>query len=476
MATVLLAAALVIPAAPAAAQAKCYVDRGVKVCFPKGDISFADEVVSFTPGKPPATANVSLPKHALGPPNNVRRAHWKKSWNAVSVDCGGTIVLRFLDNVLTDVPGPDLYVFEVGTAAETSNLWISKDGANWIDIGRIKGATAAIDINCFVKPGDQFRYVKLTDLKSDCTTPPVGADIDAVGAIGTIKADPPKPVFGHLSVSASDLRIAGAAQVVLILDSSGSMRGKMRDGRRRIDVAKQVLVAVVNKLPETVQVGLRVYGHRYGSRPKAKSCRDSELLVPFGRLDRAAMKLAISRLRPRGQTPIGYSLAQLKRDFRGRKGAKLVLLVSDGIETCDAKAGDRYYPARMIAQLKRRRVKFRLNVVGLDIGSATARRFLQDIAKAGDGKYIDAKDQSELDRAIRLALAAPFDVLDEAGKIAGRGTVGRGRVRLKAGTYTVVIQSKPTIRIAGAVVSGDRTKALFVERQGKTVKVRREWR
>ena len=483
VATALLAATLVFLAAPAAAQAKCYVDRGVKVCFPKGDISFADRVISFSPGKPTPHPMYGDPAEALGPPNfNPATAmSLKVKQKSTSLGCGGTIVLQFTNNALVDVPGADLYVFEIGGDVEPSRLWISKDGQTWIDIGRIRGATAAIDIKNFVQPGDRFRYVRLTDLKSHCARIWGGADIDAVGAIGTVAAkapppDPPKPVFGHLSVSASDLRIAGAAQVVLILDSSGSMRGKMRDGRRRIDVAKQVLVSVVNKLPETVQVGLRVYGHRYRSRPKAKSCRDSELLVPFGRLDRAAMKLAILRLRPRGQTPIGYSLAQLKRDFRGRAGAKLVLLVSDGIETCDAKAGSRYNPRRMIAEIKASGVRFRLNVIGLDIGRETARRFLKDIAEAGGGRYIDARDKSELDRALRTALAAAFDVIDGRGQVVGRGTVGRGRVRLRTGTYSVVIRAEPAIRIARVVVPAGRTRALFVERKGKAVTVRRETR
>jgi Mg-chelatase subunit ChlD len=481
-------AALLQPATTIA-QEKCYVDRGVKnpkknrVCFPMGDISFADKVVSFSPGKPTPHPNYGDPAESLGPPNfNPATAlSLKVKQKSTSLGCGGTIVLQFTNNALVDRAGADLYVFEIGGDVEPTRLWISKDGQTWIDIGRIKGATAAIDIKKFVQPGDRFRYVRLTDLKSHCAANWGGADIDAVGAIGTEAAKapptaPPKPAFGHLSVSASDQRIAGAAQVVLILDSSGSMRGKMRDGKRRIDVAKRVLVSVVNKLPETVRVGLRVYGHRHKSRPKKRSCRDSELLVPFGPLDRPAIKLAISRLRPRGQTPIGYSLAQLARDFRGRKGAKLVLLVSDGIETCDAKPGSRFNPKQMIARLKKSGVRFRLNVVGLDIGRETARAFLKDIATAGGGRYIDARDNSELDRAIRTALAASFDVIDNTGKTVARGTVGRGRVRLQTGTYTVVIRAEPVIRIARVVVPAGKTKALFVDRKGKAVTVARQVR
>ena len=305
--TILLSAFL-LPAV-GAAKPLCFRDRGVRVCFPKGAISFADEAVSYTPGTPLPSANRRNPAKALGPPNYHSRQYTTSTTipqNYISLGCHGAIVLRFTDNHLVDIPGPDLYVFEIGSAVEPSHLWISKDGKTWVDIGKIKGATAAVDIKRFVKPGDRFTYVKLKDLGSNCERLWGGADIDAVGAIGMVAANAPlKPAFGHLSVSATEQRIAGAAQVVLILDSSGSMRAKMRDGKRRIDVAKRVLVSVINKLPAAVRVGLRVYGHRYRSRPKRKSCRDSELLVPFGPLDRAAMKLAVSRLKPRGQTPIG---------------------------------------------------------------------------------------------------------------------------------------------------------------------------
>ena len=94
LATALLAAALVLPV-PAAAQAKCYVDRGVKVCFPKGDISFADRLVSFTPGTPRAVKRFSDPAQALGPPNYDRALEKRTDIQQkfVSMGCGGTLVL-----------------------------------------------------------------------------------------------------------------------------------------------------------------------------------------------------------------------------------------------------------------------------------------------------------------------------------------------------------------------------------------------
>lgn len=94
-----------------------YVDeKGHKVSIPLGDISFADEVVVFEKGKPAAPAGNSQPEQALGPPD-----HDKKT-NYVTLGCGGTLALRFTNNALVDVEGPDLYVFEIGPNIEPTEL------------------------------------------------------------------------------------------------------------------------------------------------------------------------------------------------------------------------------------------------------------------------------------------------------------------------------------------------------------------
>ena len=167
-------------------MSRTYTDsRRKAIVFPLGDASFADEVVSFDIGKPaprdPRSANAMT---ALGPPDyDPKTATTKPA--AVALGCGGTLTFRFTDNVLHDVAGPDLYVFEVGPAIEPMKLAISPDGETWTEVGNISGGTATIDIAKAVKPGDRFRYVRVTDLKRGCGGPYAGADVDAVGAIGS---------------------------------------------------------------------------------------------------------------------------------------------------------------------------------------------------------------------------------------------------------------------------------------------------
>ncbi len=51
---------------------------------------------------------------------------------------------------------------------EPTRLAISHDGKKWIDVGAIAGGTAQVDIGKFVRPGESFTYVRLTDNKSAC--------------------------------------------------------------------------------------------------------------------------------------------------------------------------------------------------------------------------------------------------------------------------------------------------------------------
>ncbi len=172
------ALSLCLPVTGYAQEAQTYLDaQGREVHFPLGALSFADEVISVQVGKPAPRSEVAR-KHEniLSEPNN----------GSLSLGCGGSVVVRFSDNALVDVPGPDLYVFEIGKEVEATLLEISTNGADWLDVGPIAGATAEIDIADHVKGnGAVYQYIRLTDRNINCKAGKYsGADIDAVGAIG----------------------------------------------------------------------------------------------------------------------------------------------------------------------------------------------------------------------------------------------------------------------------------------------------
>ena len=186
----------------ARAEAVLFGDPLNPVDFPDGEISFADSFYSYTQG----TSGSSVLSHtdpatALGIPD-----FWVTDdildQTYVSLGYDGELVLQFTDNYLTTSgdDGLDLWIFEVGPDVEATAIDISIDGAIWISVGSVGGATAGIDIDSFadVTDGDLYSYVRLTDLTpagNRGNSSYAGADIDAVGAISTIAADPgPSPV------------------------------------------------------------------------------------------------------------------------------------------------------------------------------------------------------------------------------------------------------------------------------------------
>ncbi len=74
----------------------------------------------------------------------------------------------------------------------------------------------------------------------------------------------------------SYLQAQEAPTILFILDASGSMWGQI-DGFAKIVTAKEVLVARINDLPEPINVGLMVFGHR-----AEKDCQDIEMVIPPG--------------------------------------------------------------------------------------------------------------------------------------------------------------------------------------------------
>jgi OmpA-OmpF porin, OOP family len=152
--------------------------QGTTVQFTIGDAAFADRVVAFEEGTPRTNVQgYRNPQTALGPPQGDRDNE------DVTLGCGGRLTLEFTDNVLVDGPGPDLHVFEVGPDVEAMEIEISRDGRSWLDLGAVKGQPASVDIHNVAQPGVEYRFVRITDLKSSCGSEYPGADIDAVGTI-----------------------------------------------------------------------------------------------------------------------------------------------------------------------------------------------------------------------------------------------------------------------------------------------------
>jgi hypothetical protein len=240
---------------------------------------------------------------------------------------------------------------------------------------------------------------------------------------------------------------AGPA-VELILDTSGSMLDPL-ESQRRIDIAKEVLGKLVAEtIPPGTPLALRVFG----STPD--SC-DTNLVVPLQPLDPASMSGLIAGLEAIDgvKTPIGASLERVAGDLQDAPGAKIVVLVTDGEETCD---GD---PSAALHALAGQGIDIRVNIVGFAVEDEALKAQFREWAHLGNGQYFDAAGSAGLGEAIAAAVQPAFRILDADGNEVADGLVGGDPVEVSAGTYSVEVQSaEPTIVDNVRVESGARAK------------------
>jgi Ca-activated chloride channel homolog len=200
----------------------------------------------------------------------------------------------------------------------------------------------------------------------------------------------------------------GSGGLVIVLDASGSMADPTPDGGTRIAAAQQALGAVIDDLPARNRVGMRVFGATVPSGGDG-SCSDSQLLVPIGTGNHDALRDAVDRYQPFGETPIGYALQQAAGDL-GDTGRRGILLVSDGLATCSPD------PCSVAADLTQEDPDLRIDVIGFDVDAA-ARQQLQCVADRGRGDYLDVSEADSLQHALeRLSTRAfrPFGVVGES--------------------------------------------------------------
>jgi hypothetical protein len=185
--------------------------------------------------------------------------------------------------------------------------------------------------------------------------------------------------------------------VLLILDASGSMNAKLPNGETRIAVAQRAIKGVAGFVPAQAQLSLRMYGAQSAARQK--NCQDTHLAVPFGAAgtNGSAITSNVDGAKAQGYTPIAYSLGQAASDFPADAKERVIVLVSDGKETCQ---GDPVVAAKALAGKG-----ITVHTVGFVVDTA-ARGQLQAIARATGGSYFDAPVGPELPDTLKQALNA----------------------------------------------------------------------
>src|SRR3954451_23100743 len=179
-------------------------------------------------------------------------------------------------------------------------------------------------------------------------------------------------------------------RALIVLDASKSMNEDAGNGGTRLDAAKQAVDGLVDRLPAGAPLGLRVYGSKVSEVSRAEGCKDTELTVPVGPLDKDALRSTVNGLTGTGRTPIGDSLLAVPDDLGTAEGRRSVVLVTDGGDNCAPPD-----PCKAAGEVAKRGVEMSISVVGFQVNDRV-RRQLRCIAAAGGGSYVDVGDADRL--------------------------------------------------------------------------------
>jgi hypothetical protein len=228
-----------------------------------------DRVIDFTAGAFAGFGRDQMPRIVFGPPEGL--APLEGSVDVVSLGHGGSIVVSFEDNVVTDGPGDDLVIFEnaffVGSEGgsvfvEFGIVQLSPDGRTWYEFpydaqtgeglaGRVPVyANSQNRLDPFVESsgGDRFdladiglpyaRRIRIIDGGDEIddignVTPPGakgGFDLDAAGAIHSADT-------GRIEGTVAEVGVPVARALVKLVPLDGYGRVRKRrtsaDGRFR---------------------------------------------------------------------------------------------------------------------------------------------------------------------------------------------------------------------------------------------------
>ena len=198
-------------------------------------------------------------------------------------------------------------------------------------------------------------------------------------------------LFAHLMFLTASL--AEPARTIIVMDGSGSMWGQI-DGRAKLEIARETVGEVLGGVPETQEIGLLAYGHR-----RKGDCGDIELVVPPAAGTGGQISESVNAMRFLGKTPLSAAVRQAADALRYGEEAATVILITDGLETCEAD------PCALGRELEESGLAFTAHVIGFGLTQEEGAQ-VACLAQETGGRYIEARDAADLTRALSQTVSA----------------------------------------------------------------------
>jgi len=200
-------------------------------------------------------------------------------------------------------------------------------------------------------------------------------------------------------------RSACNEDAMLVFDASGSMAGNVNQGiatiTPRIDVVRSALAKVLPAVTRFRKVGLITYGPG-----PYQQCNVQLALKPTANSADAIMR-EVDALVPAGKTPLSTAVKQAAEvlDYRNKPG--LIVVVTDGEETCGGS------PCDLGKQLHDAALQLTVHIIGFRMKdfSWTGEQSILDakcLAESTGGLYISADAEEDLSKALEKTLGCPM--------------------------------------------------------------------
>ena len=192
-------------------------------------------------------------------------------------------------------------------------------------------------------------------------------------------------------------------RILFIMDFSNSMTESL-DGSTKLNHMVETMKQILPKINPNTWVGLRIYGHKMGFTPM-EACRASTLVTPILKNNAPYVEQSLLKAKPRGMTPITYSLKQaIKYDFMGFQGKKHIILLTDGGENCDES------PCTFVMNLIKIRRDVSIDVIAFNVNDSEDLQQLECTALVTSGKFYNPKTAAELLNSFNNSIEAAKSV------------------------------------------------------------------
>lgn len=186
-------------------------------------------------------------------------------------------------------------------------------------------------------------------------------------------------------------------KILFILDYSNSMYEHIK-GVAKIQLLVETMQKILPEINKKQEIGLRIYGHRMGFTA-FDACKASTLVAPILPSNSFNIGMQLTKLSPRGMTPITYSLKQaIKNDFGNFQGTKHIILLTDGGENCNES------PCEYAMKLIKTRNDIKIDVIAFNINNKDDLEQLKCTALVTSGKFYTVNTQAELFNSLNKSL------------------------------------------------------------------------